>query len=291
MIPPGRSLAAIGQLADPEIDLADAALQLGRALRPEHDASAAAAHLSQLAREAAAIGALLAGRPAETRLGGLAALIHAQHGYAGDRDTYDDLDNANLLTVIERRRGLPVSLGIVWLHCIRAAGWQGRGIDFPGHFLIQMDATLAEPPATGRGRRPARRPQQVLIDVFNGGEAVGMGDLVLLMRRHLGADAEIGPGLLRPMGNRDVLLRLQRNVLERRRGADDTEGALAAMETMTAIAPDQASLWRDAASINASLGRLRAAIECLERFVVLVPDGDDARDARARITSIRTRLA
>ncbi len=286
MIEASRTLAAIGQLSDGEIDLADAALQLGRALRPTLDAAPAANHLSELAREAAAIGELMSARPLEARVGALAGRIDARHGYRGDRETYDDLANANLLTVHERRLGLPVSLGIIWIHCIRSAGWQGRGIDFPGHFLIQMDATL--PAATKRG---GKREQQVLIDVFAAGETVGMGDLVMLMRRHLGPDTELQPGMLRPMSNRDVLLRLQRNTSERRRAAGENEAALACLETMLAIAPDHASLWREAGSLNATLSRFRAAIECFERFVALVPDGEDSRQARARISSIRAKLS
>ena len=236
----------------------------------------------------------MAGRPIEARVGALAALIHARHRYRGDRDTYDDLANANLLTVHERRLGLPVSLGIIWIHCIRAAGWQGRGIDFPGHFLIQMDATIPSVPSrspSGGAKRGGRREQQALIDVFAAGETVGMGDLVMLMRRHLGPETELQPGMLRPMSNRDVLLRLQRNTSERQRRVGENEAALVSLETMLSIAPDHASLWREAGGLNATLSRFRAAIECFERFVALVPDGEDSRQARARISSIRTKLS
>ncbi len=285
MIEPGRALAAIGQLADSEIELAEAALQLGRALRPDLDAAPAASHLSELAREAAAIGEVMATRSIELRVGALAGLIHARHRYRGDRRTYDDLANANLITVHERRLGLPVALGILWIHCIRAAGWQGRGIDFPGHFLVQMDATMPG------GAKRGRREQQALVDVFASGETVGMGDLVLLMRRHLGPETDLQPGMLRPMSNRDVLLRLQRNIADRQRRAGNNEAALAALETMLAIAPDHAGLWREAGSLNVSLSRYRAAIECLERFVALIPEGEDSHRARARISSIRARLA
>ncbi len=286
MIEPAQALEAIGQLPDAEIDLADAALQLGRALTPERATEAAAAHLSELARESAAIGRALDGRSLDTRLGGLAGLIHARHGYAGDDDTYDDLANANLIAVIDRRRGLPVALGIIWLHCIRSAGWDGHGIDFPGHFLLQMNGVAAAPP-----RRGGKRDQHVLVDAFAGGNSVAISDLLGLLRSQLGETAEIRPGMLRPMSNRDVLLRLQRNNTERMLGSGELESALAALETMIAIAPEQASLWRDAAGLNQRLQRFRAAIECLEHFLILVPEGEAAKRARARISEIRTRLA
>ncbi len=152
MAEPWQALDAIGLLPDIEIDPAIAALQLARLDSPLADWHAASAHLSELAREAAGIGAVLSGRSAEARVGALAGLIHARFGYRGDSETYDDLDNANLIRVIERRRGLPVALGILWLHCIRAAGWDGHGIDFPGHFLV----ALAAPASDGPAERPAR---------------------------------------------------------------------------------------------------------------------------------------
>src|SRR6185437_11513778 len=69
----------------------------------------------------------------------LAGLLVRDFNYQGDLETYDDLANANIIRVIERRRGLPVALGILWLHAARAAGWACHGIDFPAHFLIALE--------------------------------------------------------------------------------------------------------------------------------------------------------
>ncbi len=157
MAEPGEALAAIGMLPDGEIDPAPAALQLARLDADGTDWEAASSHLSVLARDAAAVGAVMTGRSPEARIGALAGLIHAHHGYRGDSDTYDDLDNANLIRVIERRRGLPVALGVLWLHCMRAAGWDGHGIDFPGHFLVSL-VSPALPREAGGSVGRAERP-------------------------------------------------------------------------------------------------------------------------------------
>ena len=91
-----------------------------------------------------------------TRAGALALLLSARHGYAGAVEDYDNLDNANLIRVIERRRGLPVALGVIWLHAARAVGWAAHGIDFPGHFLIA-----------------SRAARTSVLDVFAGGAPLG----------------------------------------------------------------------------------------------------------------------
>ena len=295
MAEPWQALDAIGLLPDIEIDPATAALQLARLDAPLEDWHAASAHLSELAREAAKIGAVLSGRGADARVGALAGLIHARFGYRGDSETYDDLDNANLIRVIERRRGLPVALGIVWLHCIRAAGWEGHGVDFPGHFLV----ALAAPASDRRPARPAPRPLRgtpprgtplggtVVIDAFDGGAILDAGDLLTLLQRTHGADTPLAAGMLRPMRTRDVLLRLQRNLVQRRRRAGAADAALRALQGMLCIAPDEAGNWLNAADLHRELGHAGDVIFCLERFLALVPESEASSFARAQLNALR----
>ena len=197
-----------------------------------------------------------------------------RHGYRGDDETYDDLANANLIRVIERRRGLPVALGILWLHCAQAAGWGAHGIDFPGHFLLGIEGDKAK----------------AVLDVFAGGTPLDARDLRGLLKRFQGDKAELSPGLLRPMSNRDVLLRLQENVKGRRLQAGDFAGALVAVQDILRIAPDSAPQWRDAALINQHLDQVAAALRCYERFLELVPSGNSASRIRAAMDELRTRL-
>ncbi len=276
------ALAAVGMLPDVEIDPAPAALQLARLDRSVADWQSASEHLSVLARDAAAVGAVLSGRSLEARIGALAGLIHAHHGYAGDIAGYDDLDNANLIRVIERRRGLPVALGVIWLHCVRAAGWDGHGIDFPGHFLLAVLSPAERVPVGAAPARP-RQPKRLLVDPFGGGATVGSVELLSLLRRLGGGDLELQPGMTRPMSTRDVLLRLQRNLVQRRLIAGELQPALAALEGMLLIAPDVMANWLDAAELNHGLGRHASAASCLARVLAAAPGTEAARIAQARL--------
>ena len=65
----------------------------------------------------------------------------------------------NLIQVIERRRGIPVTLGILWLHCTRVIGWPAHGLDFPGHFLLALEGEPTQS-TTRKG------PHQTVLDVF-----------------------------------------------------------------------------------------------------------------------------
>jgi regulator of sirC expression with transglutaminase-like and TPR domain len=274
MSDPRDALDAIGTLPDTEIDIGDAALQFARIDAPEADWQAARTHLSELARAASALVATIDESDLAERAVGLSGLLGGRFGYRGDDKTYDDLANANLIHVIERRRGLPVALGILWLHTAHAAGWAAHGVDFPAHFLVAM------PGAGG----------QSILDVFHGGTPLTSKDLRALLKKVEGEAAELRPGLLRPMSARRVLLRLQNNILTRRLAANEPEAALACAEDMLRIAPDHATLWRQVALMNQGLDRIGAALRCFDRFLVLVPDGEAAREAREAIATLRGRL-
>ncbi len=268
------ALDAIGQLPDGELDLAGAALQLARIDAPEEDWVAARDHLSALARDAVALAADRPGDDPSVRAGALAGLMTGRWRYTGDRDSYDDLSNANLIHVIRRRRGLPVALGILWLHCARAAGWEAFGVDFPGHFMIAL---------------PGRKGQLVL-DVFDGGQPVDARALRAMIKRVEGPKAELRPGLLAPMAARAVLLRLQNNIKLRRLDAGDVAGGLTTLEDMLRIAPDYAARWREAALVNQRLDHVGAALRCFGKFLALVPEGEEADRIRAVVEGLRARL-
>ncbi len=269
------ALDAVGQLPDPEIDVADAALQLARVDAPHADWQAARAELTAIAREAVELARSL-GQEAElgVRAEALAGLLVGRHGYRGDAETYDDPANANLLSVIERKKGLPVALGILWLHAARAAGWRAHGVDFPAHFLFALEG----------------RAGQLVLDVFDGGTPLDARDLRLLLKRIEGEQAELRPGVLRPVDVRAVLLRLQNNIKTRRLAAGDLAGAVVCAEDMLRIAPDHAGLWREAGLIHQRLGEVQAALRCLQHFLDLAPQGEAAARARAAMEELRTRL-
>ena len=284
MIDPRDALDAIGQLPDVEIDIGGAAIQLARIDAPGLDWQAAMAHLSDLARHAVSLANDLPSTDLAARAGALAQLITGRYGYAGDIETYNDAANANLIQVIERRRGLPVALGILWLHCARAVGWGAHGVDFPGHFLVALEGQNT----TRRGRTAEHR--QMIVDVFAGGVPLAASDMRGLLKRVSGPDAELRPGVLQPMSSRNVLLRLQNNIKSRRLAGNDLSGALSAIQDMLRIAPDLSTLWREAALLNQELEHVGAAVRCYQRFLDLVPQGDAALRTRAAIDELRSRL-
>jgi regulator of sirC expression with transglutaminase-like and TPR domain len=273
-------LDAVGSLPDAEIALAETALLFARLDTPEADWRGARSHLSVLAREAAEL-THWAGSSAQDRGEALSAMLGCRHDYSGDRDTYDDLRNVNLIRVTERRRGMPIGLGVIWLHCAEVAGWDCYGINFPGHFILGLDGDDG----------------QAILDVFAGGKILDIEDLDAMIS-HLDethtpratSQGELMPRLAGRMSKRDVLVRLQRNIAFRREQADDLPGALRCIEDMLRIAPGDIGLWQEAVMLNQRLDRMAAAVRCMGRVVALIPPGKDADLARAAMRRLRSSL-
>jgi regulator of sirC expression with transglutaminase-like and TPR domain len=190
----------------------------------------------------------------------LAEIVARSYAYRGDSDTYDDLQNADLVRVIERRKGLPVALSILYLHVARAQGWDAEGLAFPAHFLIRV------------GIDGARH----VVDPFHDGVVRDAAQLRLLLRQVLGPDAELHPQHFDPVSDRDVLLRLENNVRLRLVKREDWAGAAQSLERMLAIAPDRPELLFEAGQLNARLDKRRAAIAAFERFLDIESNTGDA---------------
>lgn len=244
------------------LDLFEAALALSAAHQDE------AVDLLPYRQHVAAMTAALAdlvhrrGATAEA----LAEIIARSYAYRGDSETYDDLQNADIVRVVERRKGLPVALSILYLHLAREQGWDAEGLAFPGHFLIRV------------GIDGARH----VVDPFHDGVVRDAADLRGLLRQVLGPEAELLPAHFDTVSDRDVLLRLENNVRLRLARREDWTGAAASLDRMLAIAPDRSELLFESGQINARLDKKKAAIAAFERFLALGGgEGDPAVRHRA----------
>ena len=265
------ALEAIGRQPDEMIDLAEAALLLAALDQPGSDLASYRRHLAQLASNLAdAVAVVTASDSLDARVAALTQVMAEEHGYSGDRQHYDDLQNANLIRVVDRRRGLPVALGILYLHAARAQGWRAAGINFPGHFLLAVE----------------HDDERAILDPFERGARIDLARLQLMVKATLGADAELQPEYYSAMTNRGVLLRLQNNIKSRVRDAGNHQHAAQVLEGMLAIAPEIPDLWREAAELRTEIGEMRGALQALDRLLQLADDS-----TRAEAIALRRNVA
>jgi len=267
-----RFLRELGASGSPVLPIAEAALALASFDRPRVGLARYSRHLKALASD---VGRRVGeARDLAARATALNEIILLKHGYSGDELTYDDLQNANLMRVIDRRQGLPVALGILYLDAARAQGWDAVGLGFPGHFLVRL--------SDGGGR--------LILDPFHGGRVLDAVALRELLKAIAGQEIELAPEHYAPVSDLEVLLRLQNNLKSRLIQGQRHEEAVRVIETMRMLSPDLAELSREAGLLHAQLGNMRAAVRSIEEYIARVPEGAARHEAAVVLQRLKAKL-
>ncbi len=148
-------------------------------------------------------------------------------GFGGNVNNYYDPDNSYLNAVLRTRRGIPISLAILWLELAQGIGLKARGVNFPGHFMVKVNLPNG----------------QVVIDPFSG-QSLSREDLSERLepykrRNGLVDDFDVPVGLyLQPAPARDILARMLRNLKEVHRSHQDWLRQIAVMYRLLILLPD-----------------------------------------------------
>lgn len=263
---PIEFLKRMGENGDGPHDIARAALMLAALDHPRRSLEPYLAHLDEIDAAMRAQSRLIL--HVEDGARALVDVLVARLGYDGDRLDYDDPRNADLMAVIDRRRGLPVALGVLYMHAARAAGMHATGLNTQSHFVLRL----------------SHRGDELTVDPFHGG--------VVVDREHM--PVELRPddaGLAQLVSDSDVLLRLENNLKMRALGAGDAERGLELTRRMVLIAPKRPDLWFDLARLNESVGVLGAARNAYDTCLALAPPGEALHnEAAIALSQLKRRL-
>ena len=262
---------------DEDIALDLAALLLAAADRQEGKAELAAAHsyLESLAARLKSDPSTFAARPfaaytPAAQADALVALLADSEGYTGDDETYDAPENADLLAVLKRRRGLPITLSILYVALARRMGWQADILGLPGHVLVAIGSPTA----------------RILLDPFADGRPVDATGIKTIVQRALGRQTSVIPTHIEPLTNRETLVRLLTNQASRARRAGDAPRALTLYRRMTFIAPDLSTLWWERARLERVAGDIEAARRSLAAMRETTHDPIVAGRIRAAVAAL-----
>jgi regulator of sirC expression with transglutaminase-like and TPR domain len=197
-------------------------------------------------------------------------------GFAGNVNDYYDARNSYLPDVLRTRRGIPITLALLYIEMASQVGLEAAGISFPGHFLVKLHMPRGE----------------VVIDPFNG-QSLSREDLderLLPYRRQRGltGDFEAPLGLfLQAAPARDVIARLLRNLKEIHRTAEDWGRLLPVVDRLVVLLPDMWAERRDRGLCCAELGDLVRAADDIGCYLDHCPQADDAQALRRRLAELR----
>ena len=252
--------------SDEHLPLLEAAASLAQDEYPELDVQQVLSDVDHLAARLAR--RVAEGAGAVDRLRALNQLFFADLGFGGNVNDYYNPDNSYLHRVLHTRRGIPISLAVLWLELARGLGLSAHGVGFPGHFLVQVelpDGRVVLDPFTGQSLGLVEL--RARIDEFQPQGGARPGD-VLPLAMHL-----------RPARPRQILARMLRNLQEIHRTQRDWARLVQVQDRLVTLLPDAWPEYRERGLALAELGQTARAQADLNLYLQHASDASD----RARV--------
>lgn len=196
--------------------------------------------------------------------------------FSGNINDYCDPDNSFLNAVLRTRRGIPVSLAVLWLELAHGIGLNARGVSFPGHFMIKVNLPKG----------------QVVIDPFTG-QSLSREELTEQLepfkrRSGLVGEFDVPLGLyLQAATGREIVARMLRNLKEIHRAQEDWPRMIAVQNRLVVLLPEAWDEYRDRGLALAEQGETAAAIRDLECYVLHAGDAPDHASMAVRLDELR----
>ncbi len=254
-IPLFEAALAIAQDADPALDL----------IEPQAEIDALAARLMRrLPSDASQL----------QKLRMLNHYFYRELGFGGNVNDYYDPDNSYLHRVIRTRRGIPISLAVVYMELAQQIGLNVRGISFPGHFLMKLSVQTGD----------------IILDPFNGAslsrEELEERLAPYAEQQVYAADMPLAAHL-QPAEPREILARMLRNLKSLFVEYQRWPRLLGVQKRLVILLPDEITERRDRGLAYANLECPQAALRDLESYLSERPYAADAEALRSKLPELR----
>jgi regulator of sirC expression with transglutaminase-like and TPR domain len=250
------------------IPLARGALLIAKEEYPGLDVDGYLARIADLAREGAP--RVNAGADTIEKVQLLSDFLFAQKGFDGNRDQFADPRNSFLNEVLERRRGIPITLAVVYIEVGRQLGLNLFGVGFPAHFLVKA--------VDERG--------ELIIDPFNGGMILGLDEIRARLNKIYGQPVDLNPAMLKAVGAREILTRMLRNLKNIYASGSDWNRALGTLDRILILDPRAVEEMLERGGLHERLECFGLALADFRAFLAQAPEhpgADVAREAVVRL--------
>lgn len=177
-------------------------------------------------------------------------------GFKGDNDDYYSEKNSYLPAVIERRRGSPIAMCMVYAAVGERLGLKVRGIGLPGHFVCSVETDN----------------DVLFVDPFDGGRVLDRDDCISVVRLRIGAEFAWSDDYLKPVTNREWLTRMMQNLLHVFGNQNKYNFVAQMLELEILLWPTKDFLLRDLALVYARLRMPSVAAPLLADYLSKRPD-------------------
>jgi regulator of sirC expression with transglutaminase-like and TPR domain len=263
---------------DASLPLTEAALSIAQDEDPSLDSQAVLAEIDGLAERLKRRMPTDATSVHKLRL--LNRYFFQELGFGGNLNNYYDPGNSYLHQVLATRRGIPISLAVLYIELAHQIGLQARGVSFPGHFLVKLRV------------QGSRQSGEVVIDPVNGHSLSReqLDEMLQPYKRNHGlvGDFDVPLGLfLQAAPARDVVARMLRNLKEIHRSAEDWPRLVAVLNRLVILLPEVHEERRDRGLACAELGQYAAAAQDLAHYLAQRPEAEDRAALGERLAELR----
>jgi regulator of sirC expression with transglutaminase-like and TPR domain len=260
------------QIADaadrPGPDLAAPAFLIARIEYPRLDPEPYLDRLDSMGEAAARVVEKQAGHdsPLPARIDAVNRYLFDELGFTGNREQFDDPRNSCLNEVMDRRKGIPITMALIYIEVARRAGVRAEGVNFPGHFLVRCLQDLhTDDPSEG-----------LIVDPFHAGAILNEAECRQLLEPHM-SDAAFEPSLLARATRRQILVRMLLNLKKLYVKMHSFPQARAATDALLALQPSSLADLRDRGLLAYHMNDFSRALRDLEEYlkVARLSDQDD----------------
>lgn len=210
------------------------------------------------------------------RLRALNQFFFRDLGFGGNINDYYDPDNSYLNVVLRTRRGIPITLAVLWLELAVGLDLNARGVAFPGHFMVKVNLPKG----------------QVVIDPFSG-QSLSREELVerlepFRLKSGIADEFEVPMGLyLQSAPPREIIGRMLRNLQEIHKTQEDWPRLIAVQDRLIVLQPDAWPEYRDRGLAWAAQGEVAHAVADLETYLGHAEDALDLKVIAGRLAELR----
>lgn len=269
-----------------DLPLTEAALAIGQDVDPRLDLVTAQSDIDRLAATLRARLPADAGQVHKLRL--LNRYFFQELGFSGNANDFYDPANSYLSRVLERRRGIPITLAILLMEIGHQVGLPLRGVAFPGHFLVKLKVRAGDlylDPMTGESLSRSQLEER-LSEFLDAARAASTDEAVA---RPNGGAFEIALGqAIREASSREILARMLRNLKGIYHGRNDYDRLLDVQNRLVVLLPDHPEERRDRGLVYAQLECPRAALDDLTAYLDSAPDAPEADEIRRTLDVLRS---
>lgn len=194
-------------------------------------------------------------------------IMFEQEGFKGDSDSYYDPQNSFLNRVLERKRGIPITLSLVYSEVGRRAGFPVYGIALPGHFI----AGLFHEAGT------------LYIDPFNQGEVLAERECHKMIEVRFGREAASDASWRNPAGKKTILKRILRNLKAIYQHSGRDLQTFEMIQWILAIDPDAPAELKERGLLYEAMGNFASAVLDFEHYLEVAPSSEDEQIIKRKI--------